>query len=286
MAQVIVSSFILNTTDRIASKYAEGVCPPLCGDVALSGSASTSAVVSEYGVRYALSAYLNNIDATNLGDGSQIYRDSKFNSSLNQLQFNLRSLKFRNPRFTVDYNPSGQIDIEYDGSNYITDLVASDQYVQGGSYVNQITNTLSLSTSGSWTGSNYITLCANMQNDILANNPVYSGVISNYNTDIAIAKIAIRTPLDNAFIYSGNSGCIITIGDDSNHERLGHFHTQTSADILASSTEWTRIMYNSNTMYDQFEYITSATNIKTYTSGVISGSVQGSFDLYVYYDKV
>ena len=58
-----------------------------------------------------------------------------------------------------------------------------------------------------------IPLCANMQNTDLINNPILSGLVEDYSTDIAVGKIGVRIPVESAFVFDGQ---IVNIVYDKN----------------------------------------------------------------------
>lgn len=125
-----ISSFPIITRDNTADETTEGLCPALCGDVAISGVASVSAVPSEYGVRKAINdAMVDAMSGINLGVGEGIFKDC---SVTNSGKVSLKSLANNNPsRFTITDDNNGNITINYDGRSGSI-ITYDNQYVQGG----------------------------------------------------------------------------------------------------------------------------------------------------------
>ena len=166
-----------------------------------------------------------------------------------------------------------------------------------------------------------IPLCANMQDTDIINNPILSGLIEEYNTDIAVGKIGVRIPIESAFVFDNQ---IINIVYDANippssstMELLGTFTTMTSSTI-ALCGEWQPLTYDANMYLKHYKYFMEPSNIYAYsnstylaysgsnadvdvsggldfgvlaswptTDSMLTGVVKlGKFDLRVFYDQV
>lgn len=293
-------NFPITTTDTKASIYSEGLCPTLSSDVGLTGS--LSGVDSEYGVRFALDEHCQNqISGVNLNNGVECFKQYTYDSVDNQGEIQLRSILTNSNRFTVS-ELSGDINIYYNGNPAIQ-YTTSGRNVQGGAH--QLISNIGGKTSFPYSlniGTNlytvsgvcteYIEVCANMQNTSLTGNPTLSSdALYYWNTDIAVAKIAIRIPLENSFPTSNQ---IIWVGSNSNNTYYGYFKTRTSTQI-SNSGEWVDFIYSQDMYTKQFNYITTPDKIKLYTTGItvnetppggaVTGTV-GKVDLRVFYDQI
>lgn len=288
-----ITSFPIFDTDRTADENVSGLSPALCGDV---GSPGTSAnVSSEYGVRKAIDTYCDTaVSGVNLGEGKGFYKNYYFDDSGN---VNLKSLTRNSRRFAINNDGNGNLTVNYNGfsANYPT---VSCQYVQGGSeQIFQLIkpDTFSYFVTGGTTGyisgysSAVIPICANMFQYLSGDSSLSGIALTNFNTDIAIAKIAICYPDTLAFPVSGQK---ISIGFNGDSEKLGYFYTKTESQM--SGEIWFPIEYSESMYKDQYEYYISPQEITLYTDGVdlqqgtddLSGDFSGEFILRVFYDKV
>ena len=249
-------------------------------------SPSTGYVVSEYGIRKAINDYIDNaVTGINIGSGEGVF------SNVTGGDIKLRSIDTQyNNRFTITSGSNGTVDIYYDGRGGTNVQQISSSFVQGGSQ--QLWSNI-LGLSGFDTGitdvvsgfsTTSIPICANMQNTSLTADEYLSGLaLYDWNTDIAIGKIAARIPIDSAFV---NSGEVIWVGLTGDYDRFGYFLTRTSGQITTSG-EYIPLEYSQNMYEDQYEYFMTPNAIFAYTTGVtLQQDLSSNFDLRVFYDQV
>lgn len=270
MTRATVNNFPITTTDRKATEFQSGLCPALCGSVSSIAQASTSAVVSEYGIRLGIKSKTEGlISGINLGVGEGVFKEFVNEDSIDP-EFRLKSIDSQNNRFSFRIS-NGILYISYNGTQGFDQIWTANRWVQGGRYQQQ--NTISnWETSVGSTVSGYST-------DVI---PICANVDTIWDKDIAIAKIGVKIPLSAGFPTSGQ---IIGIGTSANPYQFGQFITQTSGQISANG-EWQDINYSSGMYNDQYEYFESADQIKAYTSGVTINGSKNPFTIRVWYDAI
>ena len=122
-----IKTFPIPTTDRKVSESNEGLMPALCADVNMS-SPSTSAVVSEYGIRKAFDDHLGSlVSGHNIGMGEGVFESVSSNN------VRLKSISTQYPNRVHLTTTSGVIQLNYDGRAQSVTPTVTSFYVQGGS---------------------------------------------------------------------------------------------------------------------------------------------------------
>ena len=257
MANPILEHFPVKTTDQKASESTEGLCPALSETVrlALTSPDGIDAVVSERGIRQgiidAMSDYLK---AYSLGTGTSIINEFNFDTPNPILK--LKSVSTLTPsRISISNTGSDQINIVHDGTQSSVTPI-TEVFVQGGAH--QISGNINIIGAG--TSTDTIELKANHPTEKL-----------EWHSDIAIAKIAYR---NNSSELLGNT---INIGLASDLDKYGSF----TPDIDTFGM-WAPIDYSLSAFFDQYEYITSVTDIVFSTTDTDAGD----FDIRVFFDKI
>jgi len=145
-----------------------------------------------------------------------------------------------------------------------------------------------VSEQGSFVGfsDTLVPVCANMQNTSMMQDHIVSGAALNtWNSDVAIAKISVKTPVESAFSLSGVP---VAIGYRANEQdlftQIGAFTTRNRLQVQTEGEE-IPLVYTQNMYQTQYVYFTTPSTIVAYMSGAVLG-LTGEADVRVFFDQV
>jgi len=275
-----ITRFPVKIINRFATEDQSGLCPALCASISDPTSASTSGVVSEYGIRLGIKDKVESlVSGSNLGVGEGVFSEFVYVGD-RRPQFRLKSLSTQNrKRITFEISNDTAV-VKYDGRPGFDQIYVNNSWVQGGVY--QMVGTIG-GIADDWDSKVDQTITGYSTEGI----PVCANADPVWDTDIAVAKIGIRIPANNGFAVSGQ---IIGIGTTADPYMLGSFRTATSAQILKTG-EWRDFDYSSDMCDKQYTYFETPASIVAYTTGattVLNGysSEYSKFDVRVWFDKV